>query len=98
MRWSSFTRTSSSVRAASMPRALSADRESRRDDGIDVLFAALRRRWRRRRQDAPALPVYPSERTGRTNGSYERRHRLTANVAVTTAFTSFSRLLVSLIP
>src|SRR5439155_5942586 len=42
MRWSSFTRTSSSVRAASMPSALSADREGGRDDRIDVLLATRR--------------------------------------------------------
>src|SRR5438067_3641392 len=42
MRWSSFTRTSSSVRAASMPRASAADGEGGRDDRIDVLLAAGR--------------------------------------------------------
>src|ERR1051325_1150783 len=40
MRWSSFTRTSSSVGAASMP--LSLDGEGGRDDRIDVLFSARR--------------------------------------------------------
>src|SRR5438270_4777120 len=42
MRWSSFTGTSSSVRAASMPRASAADGEGGRDDRIDVLLAAGR--------------------------------------------------------
>src|SRR5690349_6581929 len=40
MRWSSFTRTSSSVRALSMPSAL--DCERRRDNGVHVLLAARR--------------------------------------------------------